>query len=246
MEARSTRKTRWYRAKSWLKRASTLRKDDDLSARFIFSWIALSALYGQAGPGRKDRQDLQNFLQSVLRVDVAITRMRAAVRELRREAESILGSELLVEGYWKVGLSVEIQRGLRSSLRKVEREWTGGTPERWLTDLFGRLHFLRNQLMHGFATDGAKANRTSLAAAVPILRKLLPIFLWAANRHPDLVVSEAPPYPPKGWQGHPQHKPPAFNTPILAPTRTGDRHGGRRDELEAQPRRLTVSLSGRS
>jgi hypothetical protein len=70
--------------------------------------------------------------------------------------------------------------------------------------LFLRLYTLRNQLMHGSATDGGQRTRESLKHAIPVLDACVeaPIAL-VKKHHAKIPALEPLPYPPSVGESAP-------------------------------------------
>jgi hypothetical protein len=178
--------------------------ESDLDARFIFTWIAVNALYGQAKyrHGDVDRtselKDIKEFLKCVLRLDNdAIQRALRAPR-IRDSAETLLGDRFLSDNCWRKwdAEGVVEKKARESSCAPV----TDHTSD--LMTLFSRLYVLRKQIFHGCSTDRGSKNRPSLVAAVPVLETLVRTFIGIVEfRGSGEIVLEKPPYPPSQVSG---------------------------------------------
>ncbi len=72
----------------------------------------------------------------------------------------------------------------------------------YLIRLFGRLYVLRKQIFHGCSKDRGAKNRPSLRAAVPVLERLVSVFIDLVDgRAGDEALLENPPYPPSQGGG---------------------------------------------
>ncbi len=197
---------RAYRAGSWIRRAARL-PEADLDGRFIFSWIAFNALYGQAryrqrqdasgpdqarAPSASEHREIATFLSWVARTDAAGVLARAVAR-MKNTPGELLADPFLDDRNWE----------------KWDREGRVVKPDReqaviWknesgtvLQRLFLRLYVLRKQIFHGCSTDGGKRNRDSLRRAVVILEATVPLFRDLVQVHgAGVPFLEKPPYQP--------------------------------------------------
>jgi hypothetical protein len=210
--------TRLYRANSWLRRAGSLAEDDH-DGRFIFLWIALNALFGQAryrpdgGDPAGEWGDLARFLNQVRQLDQSHRRIRTALAPMGNSVMSLLRLPFLHRRYWIEGDTDSLRASLERDRHKAEVAWERGQPEMYLEELFRRLYVLRNQIFHGASTDRSSANRDSLEAAVPVLAALVPVFRFlmkeAATREDWGLI----PYIPRKYPGHPPDRRSRFNPP---------------------------------
>lgn len=197
--------SRLYRAGSWLKRAEDA--SEHLDGQFIFSWIALNALYGQrptenATPN--DRGDRNAFLRRIAGCEATrASALTEALRSVKADAASLLESEFLYEEYWTMGYTDELVTVIDRGTRKLQ-SWPARNVARGLIDLFDRLATLRNQVVHGSSKDGSGANRHSVEAAVRVLMRLVPAFCSVLRSHIDQDWGPLP-FPAKGRPGHPEN-----------------------------------------
>ena len=116
-----------------------------------------------------------------------------------------MSNEFVFQGYWDtLDSSVDAREAQKARFdddRKgvegwiqyadhVDRLEPGELPElqrrgqRALEALFSRLYVLRNQLMHGLATEGSAMGRRQADAGARILEVLVPVFLDIMMDHP--------------------------------------------------------------
>jgi hypothetical protein len=212
--------TRVYRANSWLRRAGSLAEDDH-DGRFIFLWIALNALFGQAryrpdgGDPSGEWGDLARFLNQVCQLDQSHRRIRAALAPLNSPVTHLLSLPFLHRRYWIEGDTDSLRLSLQRDRQNAEAAWKRGQSERCLAELFRRLYVLRNQLFHGASTDRSSANRDSLEAAVPVLAALVPVFRSLMKEAITREDWGPIPYIPRRYPGHPPDRRSRFNPPRL-------------------------------
>ena len=194
--------SRLYRSESWLKRAQE--SSNHLDGRFVFSWIALNALYGQRGSEEgppRDREDLHIFLGRIASHGQDVS-LATTLKDLKSDATLLLESEFLYEDYWITGYTDSVVRQIDRATRRL-RSWPNRELGRDLIDLFDRLAILRNQIVHGSSKDGSGANRGSVEPAVRVLARLVPVFCSILRS--DLDGDWGPlPFPAKGRPGHPE------------------------------------------
>ena len=214
--------TRVYRANSWLRRAGSF--ESDLDGHFIFLWIALNALFGQAryrpdgGDPAGEWADLDRFLERLCRIDESSGHIRATLKPLREPILQLLSLRFLHRSYWIEGDTDALEARLQRDYRMAEAAWRRGRPEPCLSELFRRLYVLRNQIFHGASTDRSSANRDSLRAAVPVLAALVPVFRTLMK---DTITREEwgpVPYVPQKYPGHPPDRRSRFNPPRVVRT----------------------------
>jgi hypothetical protein len=189
---------RCRRARSWLRRAKGEVAAPDLDARFIFLWIALNALFGQAKYRQSadertaEFKDLTDFVKSVDRLDRGAVQKALRDPQIRERVKALLDDRYLDNKCW--------QRWDENGITdKTAREScciaSSDRPE--LVTLLSRLYVLRNHIFHGCSTDRSSRNRPSLMAAVPVLEKLVHTFIGVVEvRGSGEAIMARPPYPP--------------------------------------------------
>jgi len=202
---------RLRRARSWLRKARKAAENSDLDAQFVFLWIAFNALYGTPRYRRNNDDtytgetgDFLAFLDEVGRLsrgrlDTCLGRVESDVREV------LLSPFLNIECWrqWDKGGVRDRRKRRASSCNTYEKAHRLGR-------VFLQLYTLRNQVLHGAATDGGQRNRESLRHAIPILDGLVPVCIDLVAEHGTKIRTLAPiPFPPSiGDGGH-------FNPPKL-------------------------------
>lgn len=198
---------RKHRAQSWLNAAEqpTL----DLDEKFIFHWIALNALYGQAkyrwrDPGSEE-SDLRKFLKLMERLEK--DRVRTALKLERPNVDRLLQNPFLDDGCWMLW----DKETIRDRVKRREACIPERDRESDLLEVLKRIYVLRKQVFHGCSTKGGHPNRESLRAAVPVLARLVPIFRDIVGEHgrSEPFVNDLPPYPPS------TSNTPPFHTPVV-------------------------------
>lgn len=190
---------RCKRAQSWLRRARTDVDAADLDARFIFLWIALNSLYGQAKYRlpRDERSpefdDIRHFAACMSRL--APGSFQRVLRDSRLQAgvQALLHDRYLNNACWERWDAKDI-------MDKAERDASCGEPSQGKSDLvtvLSRLYVLRNQVFHGCSTHRSSKNRLSLEAAVPVLEQLVRTFIGVVeSQGSSEAILARPPYPP--------------------------------------------------
>ena len=201
---------RLKRARSWLHKARLVASPHDLDAKFIYLWIAFNALYGtpryrlMGKPERSESDDFKLFLGKI--EEVSYCAIENGLRPLAAAIEKVMRSHFLDIECWKrwdhEGIRDRQERV--SSARNVYAEGLN------LDQLFLRIYTLRNQILHGAATDGGQRNRESLKCATPILYTAVKVFIALVDKHrTELAGLDPVPFPPSLGEGG------RFNVPRL-------------------------------
>jgi hypothetical protein len=190
---------RCKRAQSWLRRAREVTHPADLDARFIFLWIALNALYGQAKyrlpPDEQtgERRDIRDFANCIARLDRRAIQLVLRDPRLQADVRALLDDRYLDLGCWR-------RWDEKGIVDKAERDASCAELSQHGSDLItllNRLYVLRNQIFHGCSTDRSSKNRPSLKAAVPVLEHLVDAFIAVVrDQGSGKPFLAKPPYPP--------------------------------------------------
>lgn len=166
---------RLQRASSWLAKAYRVPDMSDLESRFIFSWIAVNALYGtpkeclecliqdeqrlRSLGGRRPPKteagvsDLDWFLFQISDLDVE-QRILGVLKANWTVVEACATDRFLQRGYWALAPDETLKGFRKRDLERVQRARRGADAYGCLATLFlYRFRILRNQVFHGAATD---------------------------------------------------------------------------------------------
>ena len=199
---------RSYRADSWIRRADELAKPDDnkserelksiLDERFIFYWIGLNALYGQAKYRQEKLErtpelvDLVEFVRLMHRLDrsQALTK---TLSDLTDQKYRLLGDCFLDDRCWKVW----DKKGLVDQDARERSSTLSPNAQFELEELFKKLYVLRKQIFHGCATRGSSKTGMAVKDAVAVLERFLPILrnIVKSSEAGERLLNY-PPYPP--------------------------------------------------
>jgi hypothetical protein len=105
---------------------------------------------------------------------------------------------------WEIG-------GIRDRQKRlaIPRKSYGSQP--WTVPVFRQLYTLRNQLLHGAASDAGRRNRESLKHAIPILDAIVDTLIPLVNEHRAHIPGLEPvPFSPSTGESSP------FNGPQLS------------------------------
>jgi hypothetical protein len=180
---------RIHRALTWLEFAGRCDASADLDARLIAQWIALNSLYGRwdtrAGNPMPDRESLREFtvqalahdhdglfasvLASHAKLAMSLFEDRYLCRHFWEEPTSPRGRQRNRDAAWGANLA-------RDHLRE-------GRHAALLERLLDRIHFVRNQLVHGGSSYNGRLNRTAVRRASQMLDHLLVCFLQVIMEH---------------------------------------------------------------
>ncbi len=191
LDEASTNAHRLRRALSWLERAFG---EEDADARCLFFWVAFNASYGverraeieEFGREPLEWQRRERYFARLTRV--AHRRIRSAIRgELSRPLERLMSNVYISRQFWD-SLTDEPfdwetwsgKERFEHERKEVRRRLAADSPDDTvfiLARMFDRLNVLRNQLMHGCATQDGTLNRRQVEDGAEILAILLPLFL---------------------------------------------------------------------
>jgi hypothetical protein len=201
---------RLQRARSWLRKASGAASHHDIDAQFIFLWIAFNALYGtpryhdKDNPRSSEINDFKRFLGEVEKMSCGA--IGKSLKPLAAEIESVMRSPFLDIESWKRW----DKEGVRDRQKRVSSARNVYADGLHLDQLFLRIYTLRNQLLHGAATDGGQRNRESLKYALPILLTMVRVVIDLVDKYRIKISGLEPiPFPPSLGEGG------RFNVPRL-------------------------------
>ena len=207
---------RLHRAVSWLRRGDAER---DADAKYIFLWIAFNAAYALERNVKTDAQRRESYLKSLVSLDKKNHIYGLLVKQLRAPVQDIMENVYVYRGFWD-GLTdqdfnwqewpnriwferdrafVEERLAYRPAPGSLQAQLRPNAlvptdVAAILDKLFDRLNVLRNQLMHGCATQDGTLNRRQVDAGATLLGPLVHIFLdimvdnpgesWGATAYP--------------------------------------------------------------
>ncbi len=203
-------KLRLHRAVSWLRRGNGER---DTDAKYIFLWIAFNAAYAVERNVSSDAQRRESYLNLLVPLDKNNRIYGLLAKQLRAPVKSIMENVYLYRGFWDSLTERDFnwqewpnrtwfERDSAFVTERLAYRPPAGSLQAQLrpnalvpTDvagilhkLFDRLNVLRNQLMHGCATQHGTLNRRQVDAGAAVLGPLVHLFL-------DIMVDN----PGKEW-----------------------------------------------
>jgi len=190
---------RLHRSESWLRKSKKAGSSTppDLDAQFVFLWIAFNALYGK--PRYRDDvqgeevSDFKRFLTTVealSRAGVASALRHPGVEE---HVEWLLQSPFLNIECWRQW----DRSGIRDRQRRIDVARNTYDKQHPTVSVFLQLYTLRNQILHGAATDGGRRTRESLRHAIPVLDASVRMLIGLVKTHHRKIPALDPvPYPP--------------------------------------------------
>ena len=174
-------------------------------------WIALNAAYAVESKKEPEWQRREGYFRTLVPLDVNRRVFRALATELRSAVEEIVGNVYVYRGFWdcltdrpfdwrdwpnrtpferdrafvaeKLGYS-SASRSLQAQLR-ANAVVPNGDVAVVLRTLFDRLNVLRNQLMHGCATQDGYLNRRQVDAGAMVLGPLTCEFVDVMSDNPQ-------------------------------------------------------------
>ena len=180
-------KHRLYRAESWLRRGDA---ESDADAKYIFLWIAFNAAYAVRDRDRKDWEYRSDYFDALVPLDAKQRIYSLLSTKLISQVQDIISNEYVFHEFWDKLPEPPINwqnwpgksqfDGDRKFVvdRLKDRSTTSSNElSSILRRLFARLSVLRNQLMHGCATQDGSLNRRQVDAGSVILGPLVGVFL---------------------------------------------------------------------
>lgn len=201
---------RLRRSESWLRKSKKAGNSEppDLDAQFVFLWIAFNALYGQ--PRYRDEVDskeIVDFTRFLARAeDLERGAVATALRnpDVEKHVEHLLQSPFLNIDCWREWDRV----GIRDRQKRIEMARHTYDKQHATMPVFRQLYTLRNQVLHGAATDGGRRNRESLRHAIPVLDVSVRLLNRLVRKHhAKMPALEALPYPPSIGEAGPFNGP---------------------------------------
>jgi len=189
---------RTHRSISWLEYASEFADDPDMT--FLLHWVAFNAAYAQVHDDTHTEHELRDrFFGKLTRLDPG-RRLHYVIADTRRgHFDALLENRHLFEPYWhQVHGEREFDNWpeqLKSKNQSAKEARDRMDSARALSELFGRLYTLRNQLVHGLSSWSSGSNRKAVDPAADLLEHLMPILVGIMLDHPEADWGRLP-YPP--------------------------------------------------
>ena len=194
---------RTYRAIRWFERAERESDSGDKDVAFILYWIAFNAAYARDMGGEQiggERSRFGGYFASLVALDSGSTIHNAIWDRFSGPIRILLNNQYLYGPFWDHANGDSRCDDWRSSFegskRLVHRALAQRSTYLVLDVLFERLYTLRNQLVHGGATQNSSLNRDSVRDAAKIMSFLVPVFLQIMLDHPESTWGPAW-YPPR-------------------------------------------------
>ena len=190
---------RLYRSLSWLERAAA---EDDLDAKCVFLWVAFNAAYAierraeidESGYEVYEHQRRERYFTILTRCGSPCLHGRVRTK-LSDPIARLMSNEYVYKGFWDSLTDEPFDWENWRNKRRFERERDevrrelrapkGTNTLGMLLTVFERLYVLRNQLMHGCATQNGSLNRRQVKDGAQILGVLVPVFLDIMMEHDD-------------------------------------------------------------
>lgn len=172
---------RVHRALSWLNKAEQCEDDD---SKFTFLWIAFNSAYAQEidhtlGFGEKGLY--KEFLAKLVELDTNQLLYKTVWENYSGSIRHILNNEYILAAFWsyhsgRVSES-EWKKSRSNAISAANFALSNSDTVAVLSIVFNRLYVLRNQIIHGGATFGSKANRKQLKECTQVLESIVPIII---------------------------------------------------------------------
>ena len=199
LDKESSLKHRLRRSISWVERA---RAEDDADAKCILFWVAFNAAYvierkaELAQWGRLEEWQRQEKYFERL-TGVGFRRIHYTLRgRLRGPVDRLMDNVYIFWGFWDSLTEDPFDWDNWRHKRRFEYERAAVREQMGVASapctmyvlkrVFNRLSVLRNQLMHGCATQDGHLNRRQVQDGVEILEPLVPLFLDMMADHPEV------------------------------------------------------------
>lgn len=166
---------RKQRSYSWLAKGFRIIESKDLEARFIFSWVSLNALYGvpwsclkcvnrrRRPDPKNDHEDLLWFIEVICRLDSDEKHIWDFLKRNGKTIDDTVDDVFLLKDYWKtepLASDNKLKKQRDNDRQRVDDARRTENPIPILEVLLlDRLRTLRNQLIHGAATDRYSTRR---------------------------------------------------------------------------------------
>ncbi|MBY0247791.1 MAG: hypothetical protein K2Q17_08995 [Nitrospiraceae bacterium] len=197
---------RLNRARSWLRksRKASSSTPPDLNAQFIFLWIAFNALYGNrrrrdnAPPAHVWRttseiSDFIRFLESIEHASGGKIATLLSRSPLAVQAGKVLDNPFLDLDCWERWET----EGIRDRQQRLTIPWKSRDGHPRTVPVFRQIYTLRNQLLHGAASDDSRRNRESLKHAILVLDGVVDALIPLVEQHQAHIPRLHPvPFPP--------------------------------------------------
>lgn len=192
-----------HRALSWINRAEQC-VEEDHDSKFLFLWIAFNATYDDKGinsdVNTEARKQFVDFFDALKKVDSENRIYDTVWKRLSGSFRNLVNSEYVFPPFWRsVNGQLESNEWERmhgnakkAFYKKLSSRDTVGV----LSEVFGRLYVLRNQLIHGGATWKSSVNKHQVADCCRILTLLVPLMVdivmdnpsenWGVSYYPNL------------------------------------------------------------
>ena len=204
---------RLQRADSWIQAASDL-SPDQMHEAFIFHYIAFNCMYGRRkyeGDHTQIQEDLKVFFSKLLVMHEKDIRqggtiLKDALSACQQDGAVLIRDRFLANRYWRdTQPSTALQTKLNKEAIGALEALAEGEYGEYLSTVFQRISVLRNQIMHGCATYGARSyGRGSLTKSLRVLRLLVPAFYRLMRQYGHDLTWDPIPYPRLGSQQHPR------------------------------------------
>ena len=191
---------RLRRSISWLERAAS---EKDTDAKCILLWVAFNAAYAiertaakeeRGGDDPKEWQLQRRFFERL--TEIEFPKIHGTIkRELWDPVDRLMNNVYIFRGFWDSLTDQPLdwknwryRRQFEQERAEVKNRLRRGRAENTLYVLnrvFDRLSVLRNQLMHGCATQEGVLNRRQVNDGAEVLEVLVPLFVDIMADHPD-------------------------------------------------------------
>jgi len=173
---------RIHRSLSWLRKAE--QNENDLDAKFIFLWIAFNAAYAVDVDEQyrsSEKRMFEQFFMKIVELDSGHEIYDLVWDGFSGLVRSLLDNQYIFQPFWDYQNGYISEEQWQSRFKASKKRAAVALAQQdtvvVLSILFRRVYTLRNQVMHGGATDNSSANRQQLKSCTALLDKMIPLIL---------------------------------------------------------------------
>lgn len=187
---------RIHRALSWLHKAETTHKED-IDSQFIYLWISFNSAYAQElDYDLAESENFNFFIQHILALDKQETIHQTLFKEFTQAIRLLLDNKYVYQPFWNYynqngNESADWETQFTKSKHAAQISLLNKETGKLMSIIFSRLYTLRNQILHGGATYGSRANRDQLKDACKILSHLMMNIVEIMIQSPQSFTGQA-------------------------------------------------------
>lgn len=181
---------RVHRSISWLQRAAD--SQGDLSAQFLFLWIAFNAAYAADRGNQKYSTGEKTVFNEYFESIVILDKGQRIPNSIRKSFDGpillLMQNKYVFNPFWQHHNGIEGYENwedkFKASSHGFAKSLQSQNTMRTLSFVFDRFYVLRNQIMHGGSTWNSSTNQKQVSAETKVLGFLVPIFVDVMMNNP--------------------------------------------------------------